>query len=236
MKILKFKGRDELIQVNPDDIVYFKADGNFTNMVLVSTEEKLLSMNLSALQSTLKEQLGIKAAIFERVGRKLVIRKSYLFSLHVVQKKITLIAPNGNKFTETESRDAIKSLKEIQEAETSKIITTAQLRDIATGNVYRLNMGMNRFGRKSNATLCEHPIDNGDSQISRNHFNIEIKYDEAGEIEYSMSDYQSANGTYLNDTLMDKEISLNLSFGTKIKAGKTEFVFEKADLEKTEIV
>jgi len=60
MDNLIFKWRDELIQVNPDDIVYFQADGNYSVMMLASRKEQLLSMNLSKVQLTLEEQLGGK--------------------------------------------------------------------------------------------------------------------------------------------------------------------------------
>ncbi len=236
MNTLKFKGRDELIRVNPNDVVCFRADGNYSTMVLCSRQEQLLSMNLSKLQSTLDEQLGYDSAVFERIGRDLILRKSYIFAIHILQQKITLIAPNGNKFVEEVSRDAIKKLKERQESDTSKVLTLAQLREIATGKIYRLNIGHNRFGRKANTNQCENSIDNGDSRISRNHFSIQVQFNEVGEMNYTLTDSNSANGTYINDTLIEKEKLVYLKFGCKVKAGNTEFIFEKTDMDKTEII
>ncbi len=236
MKTLKFKGRDELIQVNPDEVVCFRADGNYSTMVLCSRQEQLLSMNLSKLQSTLDEQLGFDSAVFERIGRDLILRKSYIFSLQVLQQKITLITPNGNKFIEEVSRDAIKKLKERQETDTTRVKQEVQLRDLLTGKIYLLKTGLNRFGRKSSSTKVEHPIENGDTKISRNHFCIEMHFNaEERRNEYHFSDSQSANGTFLDGKLIDKESSVLICLGTKIKVGNTEFIFEKIDTDKTEI-
>ena len=98
MNNLIFKSRDELIQVNPDDIVYFQADGNYSIMVLTSRKEQLLTMNLSKVQLMLDEQLGTQSALFERIGRDLIIRKAYLFSIQVLRKKLILAVPNSEKY------------------------------------------------------------------------------------------------------------------------------------------
>ena len=47
MQTLIFKGRDELIRLHAEDIVYILADGNYARAMLVSEKEQLLSMNLS---------------------------------------------------------------------------------------------------------------------------------------------------------------------------------------------
>lgn len=236
MTKLKFVGRDELIQVNPDDIVCFKAEGNYTRMVLVSGQVQLLTMNLSKVQLILVQQLAIDAALFDRVGRDLVLRRSYIFSLNVLQQKITLIAPNGKKFIEEVSKDAIKKLKLRQESHTSSTRAVAQLREVVSGKTYQLCIGLNRFGRKSSSTQCEHQIDNGDGKISREHFRIEVlQNSETDKMEYFISDCQSANGTYLKSLRIDTENPVVLSFGDIIKAGNTEFVFDRIDFEKTEI-
>jgi hypothetical protein len=238
MDTMIFKWRDELIQVNPDDIVYFQADGNYSVMILASLKEQLLSMNLSKVQLILDEQLGGLSSLFERVGRDLIIRKAYLFSIQTLRKKLILAVPNSDKFFELQvSKDSLKKLKENQEVKPTAISSQAQLRDLQTRKIYPLNRGQNRFGRKSNSTECEYPIDNGDNQISRLHFTVEVQWNNETNIqEYYLIDSQSANGTYLDDILLTKGISTFLNFGSKIKVGKTEFIFENTDIDRTEIV
>jgi len=238
MDNLIFKWRDELIQVNPDELVYFQADGNYTIMMLASRKEQLLTMNLSKVQLTLEEQLGSQSTLFERVGREFIIRKTFIFSIQTLRKKLILAVPNSEKFFELlVSKEALKRLKENQEIMQIVISTQVQLRDLQTRKVYPLQMGHNRFGRKSNTTDCEHSIDNGDSRISRLHFDIEVSLPvPGGKQEFYVKDLNSSNGTFLNEERIYSEIPKPMSIRAKIRAGKTEFVLEYADLDKTEIV
>lgn len=238
MNNLIFKWRDELIQVNPDDIVYFQADGNYSVMVLASRKEQLLTMNLSKVQLTLDEQLGSQSAIFERVGRDLIIRKALIYSIQTLRKKLILSVPNSDKFFELEvSKEALKKLKETQEEKPKKVICEVQLRDLQTRKIYPLQIGQNRFGRKSHSTECEQPIDNGDSQISRLHFNIEVIHETSeGKFNFRVHDLNSVNGTFFSEERISSENPKIINIGAKIKAGKTEFILEYADLDKTEIM
>jgi hypothetical protein len=237
MDILIFSRRDELIKVNPNEIVYFQADGNYSNMILVSGKEQLLTMNLSKVQLTLEEQLGKQSNLYERIGRDLIIRKSYLFSIQTLKKRLILAVPGSEKIFELHvSKDALMKLKEKQEVETHENNADAQLRDLLTRKIYPLKIGLNRFGRQSNTSESEFPIDNGDNQISRQHFIIEVSLEEkTSTYKYFLVDSESANGTFLNNERVVKDTSTLLHFGCKIKAGKTEFILEQTDLDRTEI-
>jgi hypothetical protein len=237
MDILIFKWRDELIQVNPDEIVYFQADGNYASMMLVSGKERLLSMNLAKVQLVLEEQLGHQSALFERVGRDLIIRNTYLFSIQTLRQKLILLIPKSEKIFELHvSKEALKKLKENQVLKPTGITNETQLRDLQTRKIYPIKIGLNRFGRKSKNSESEYPIDNGDSLISRNHFAIDVLFDmETRCYECYLIDSESANGTFLDNKQIPKDTPTLLHFGCKIKAGKTEFILEQTDTDRTEI-
>lgn len=237
MNNIIFKWRDELIQVNPDDIVYFQADGNYSNMLLTSKKVQLLTMNLSKVYLTLEEQLGSQSELFERVGRELIIRKTFIYSIQTLRKKLILSVPNSDKFFELEvSKEALKKLKERQEQKPIRTLNQVQLRDLQTRRIYPLHFGHNRFGRKTNSNECEHPIDNGDCKISRLHFDIEVYQQISKEkYEFKLNDLYSANGTFLSLERISPETPKPINIGAKIKAGNTEFLLEFADLDKTEI-
>ena len=238
MSNLIFNWRDELIQVNHEDIVYFKADGNYTIMTLTSRQEQLLTINLSKVQLVLGEQLGIKSTLFERISKDLIIRKAFVFSIQTLKKRLVLVVPNNEKVFELHvSKEALKTLKENHEPRIIPVLNGIQLRDLQTRKIYPFVMGQNRFGRKSNSSDCEHQIDNGDNKISRQHFTIEVQLnDDASTYGCYLIDTKSANGTYLNDERIDVESRLRLNFGSKIRAGKTEFVFEFTDIDCTELL
>lgn len=237
MDIIIFKWRDELIKVVLNDIVYFQADGNYSNMVLASQKKQLLTMNLSKIQLTLDDQLGKQSILFERVGRDLIIRKSYLFSIQTLKKRLTLAVPGSDKYFELHiSKEALKKLKENQGIKPEEISKEAQLRDVLTRKIYPLKIGLNRFGRKYDKTDSEYPIDNGDNQISRQHFSVEVVFDLATKrYRYFLTDSGSANGTFLDNERVQKDILTLLHFGSKIRAGKTEFLLEQIDADRTEI-
>ena len=237
MNKLIFKWRDELIQVNSDEIVYFQADGNYAIMMLTTGKEQLLSMNLAKVQLVLEEQLGHQSALFERVGRDLIIRNAYLYSIQTLRQKLILLIPKGEKLFELHvSKEALKKLKENQGLRPSDITSETQLRDLQTRKIYPLKIGLNRFGRKSKKTESEYPIDNGDNLISRHHFAIDVLFDtKTRSYECYLIDLESANGTFMENKQIPKNISILLHFGCKIKAGKTEFILEQTDTDRTEI-
>jgi len=195
-------------------------------------------MNLSRVQFVLEEQLGTQSKLFERIGRDLIIRKAIIFSIQILRQKLILAAPNSEKYFEVHvSKDALKKLKVSQETKAIIVTNTAQLRDLNTRKIYSLNIGINRFGRRSTIFEIEHYIDNGDHQISRQHFTVEVIFNnDKRSYEYYLKDYHSSNGTYLDNNRILKDISMLLQFGSKIRAGKTEFVLENNDFDKTQII
>ena len=237
MKTLIFNWRDELIRLKPEDIVYFQADGNYSNMMLISKKQRMLTMNLSKVMSKLEEHLGLQSNVFERVGRDLIIRKACLFSIQTLKKQLILKVPNSDVFFELQvSKDALKKLKDNQTIDYNIRFNNLQLRDLQTRNIYPLKIGNNRFGRKSVHSECEQAIDNGDIQISRLHFNIIVyQQNPSGKSDIYILDLQSANGTYANNLRVSVESPIRIDVSALIKAGKTTFVLENADSDCTEI-
>ena len=237
MDSLIFNSRDELIQVNPEDIVYFQADGNYAIMMLASRKKQLLTMNLSKVQLTLNEQLGIQSAIFERIGRDLIIQKAFVFSIQVLHKKLILAMPNSDKHFELSvSKEALKALKEKQQKPLVSAQAEIQLRDLQTRKIYTLTVGKNNFGRKSATSHCEQQIDNGDNQISRQHFCIQVLCKSPdGKNEYFIRDLGSSNGTFVNGDRISTEELQAFEIEAKIRVGKTDFLVELVDLDKTQM-
>lgn len=74
-------------------------------------------------------------------------------------------------------------------------------------------------------------IDNGDSQMSRLHFKIQIHLQNC---DCTIVDLGSANGTFLNGIRLSPNEPKPIEAGAIIKAGKTEFIIELVDSDKTE--
>lgn len=237
MNTIVFKWRDEFIRVNPMDIVYFRADGNYSTMTLASRKEQLLTMNLSKVMVTLETQLGIQSGLFERVGRDLIIRKACIFSIQTLKKQLVLTIPGSDTYFELQvSKEALRKLKKNQDKQYSNK-TKFQLRELQTRKNYPLMTGNNTFGRQSKISECVYQVDNGDNQMSRHHFNVSVCF-EADDDSYKLyiTDMNSSNGTFINNKQVTANQPQQLYLGDIIRAGKTEFVTEYLDIEKTEII
>lgn len=236
MSTIVFKWRDEYIRVNPEDIVYFRADGNYSIMTLTSRKERLLSMNLSGVFEILESQLGVHVDMFERVGRSLIIRKKCIFGIHVLKKQLILAVSGSNLYFELQvSKEALKKLKENQE-DRFKVDCNLQLRELQTRKSYPLFSGNNLFGRQSKQSNCKNQIDNGDNQISRSHFCIIVHFEtEIEDYSLSVMDLNSANGTFVNNQSISAKQPLQIHIGDIIRAGRTDFILGINDTDKTEI-
>lgn len=110
---LHLNNRDELLRVDISKIVYFEADGNYTNIILSNKLKGVVCMNLSKMQKLLNERLKEYAGIFARVGKKHIINHTYIYQINVVKQTLTL--SDGERFVYhlDISKDALKKLKDI---------------------------------------------------------------------------------------------------------------------------
>ena len=58
MAKLYFNTRDELNRIDVSKIVYFEADGNYTDIVMVNKLRAAICMNLGEMEKALAEQQG----------------------------------------------------------------------------------------------------------------------------------------------------------------------------------
>lgn len=110
---LHLNNRDEFLRVDISKIVYFEADGNYTNIILSNKLKGVVCMNLSHMQKLLNERLRESAGIFARVGKKHIINHTYVYQINVLKQTLTL--SDGERFVYhlDISKDALKKLKDI---------------------------------------------------------------------------------------------------------------------------
>lgn len=112
---LYLNSRDELLRIDVRKIVYFEADGNYTDVVLVNGLKGVVGMNLARMQEVLSERLRGRAAIFARVGKKYIINHTYVYQINVLRQKLVLSDGDHFIFTLDVSKEALKRLKELYE-------------------------------------------------------------------------------------------------------------------------
>ena len=84
---LYLNSRDELLRIDISKIVYFEADGNYTNIVLANQLRGVVCMNLARMQEMLSERLKEQASIFARVGKRHIINHTYVYQINVLRQK-----------------------------------------------------------------------------------------------------------------------------------------------------
>lgn len=112
-KYLYLNSRDELYRVEVKKIVYFEAEGNYTNFVLSNKLKGVVGMNLSGMQEILNSSLRERAAIFARVGKRFIINLNYVYHIETVKQRLTLSDGENFAFQLPVSKDALKKLKDI---------------------------------------------------------------------------------------------------------------------------
>ena len=108
-----FNSRDELQRIEVSKIVYFEADGNYTDIVMVNKLRASILMNLGEMEKALAAQLGAEAQMFMRIGKRFIINLHYVYSINVLKQQLILSDYDHFAFQITISKDALKKMKEL---------------------------------------------------------------------------------------------------------------------------
>lgn len=112
-KYLLLNSRDELFRMDVSKIVYFEAEGNYTNFVLSDKVKGAVCMNLSEMQKLLTENLRESASIFARVGKRHIVNLTYVYQISVLRQKLVLSDGEVFAYALNISKEALKTLKEM---------------------------------------------------------------------------------------------------------------------------
>lgn len=110
---LHLNSHDELLRINISNIIYFEADGNYTNIILANKLKGVVCMNLAHMQEILSERLKEQARIFARVGKKHIINHTYIYQINVLKQSLILSDGKNFAYQLNISKEALKKLKEL---------------------------------------------------------------------------------------------------------------------------
>lgn len=110
---LYLNSRDELLRLDISNIVYFEADGNYTNIVSVNKLKGVVCTNLSQMQKMLSERLKEDASIFARVGKKHIVNLRHIYSINTIRQQIILSDGATFAYQLNIGKDALKELKQL---------------------------------------------------------------------------------------------------------------------------
>ena len=87
---LKFNIRTGFLMIEPNEILYFMADGSYTDIVLYDEKKETISQSIGRLEETLPNQ-------FFRINRSVIINLSYLRKIDR-HKKECILTGNGKEY------------------------------------------------------------------------------------------------------------------------------------------
>lgn len=108
-----FNSRDKLIRLNILNVVFFEADGNYTNMVTTNKQKACLTMNLLQTEKALADQLGDTAHQFIRIGKRFVVNRNFIFQIDILKQELMLSDMQSFVFRLPVAKEALKSLKSL---------------------------------------------------------------------------------------------------------------------------
>ena len=106
----------ELVRLYADDIVYIKADRNYSIFYLVGGEERNVLIQLGETEAMMNTQVG--GGIFIRIGRSLIINRNYILFICPKLQTLLLRDPYNHKHMKLKASDeSLRKLKELIESE-----------------------------------------------------------------------------------------------------------------------
>lgn len=113
MTKLYFNTRDELNRIDVSKIVYFEADGNYTDIVMVNKLRAAICMNLGEMENAIAQQLAPEDNTFMRIGKRFIINMRYIYQINVLKQQLILSDYDHFAFQVTISKDALRKVKDL---------------------------------------------------------------------------------------------------------------------------
>ena len=105
----------DLMRAASEDIVFISSDGNYSSFVFTYGESRVVTMQLGQVERLLAEQLTQSGANFIRIGKSLIINRTFISYINLTKQQLVLSDGHSTSHSLTASRDALKQLKELME-------------------------------------------------------------------------------------------------------------------------
>ena len=112
-QLVFFNSRDELLRIDTSKIVYFEADGNYTDIIMVNKLRGTVCMNLGEMERALAAQIGDEAKCFMRIGKRFIINMRYVYQINVLKQQLILSDYDHFAFQVNISKDALRKMKDL---------------------------------------------------------------------------------------------------------------------------
>ena len=127
MEWLRISTSTELVRVATDEIVYVRADGNYSDLVLTNGQRRKMTFQLHFFDEVFQQ---LQNNMFVRVGRSLIVNKRYIYVINLTEQQLILsggdlkepIVFDGQSKADSPqnislAREGLRQLKELLENE-----------------------------------------------------------------------------------------------------------------------
>ena len=116
MEWLRISTSTELVRVATDEIVFVRADGNYSDLVLTNGKSRKMTFQLHFFDEVFQQ---LQNNMFVRVGRSLIINKRYIHVINLTEQMLIFSGQQikGDIKPVNVSREALRQLKELLENE-----------------------------------------------------------------------------------------------------------------------
>ena len=111
--VILFNSREELLRMEVEKIVYFEANGNYTNVVAMNKLKATLGANLSQTEQILTQQMGEDAKMFMRVGKRFIVNLDYIYSVNMAKQCLIMSDMKHFAYQLPISKEALRQMKEL---------------------------------------------------------------------------------------------------------------------------
>jgi len=96
-----------------EKIVYFEANGNYTNVVAMNKLKATLGASLAKTEQILTLQMGEEAKMFMRVGKRFIVNLDYIYSVNMAKQCLILSDMEHFAYQLPISKEALRQMKEL---------------------------------------------------------------------------------------------------------------------------
>ena len=108
----------DLVRAASDDVLFVAADGNYSSLVFTGGEVRMVTLQLGQVERLLGEQLVQTRGNFVRIGKSLIVNRTYICYINLTKQQLVLSAGGTSaSHTLSASREALKQLKLLIEGE-----------------------------------------------------------------------------------------------------------------------
>lgn len=109
----------ELVRIATERIVCISSDGNYSTLLQTDGMSRTLTYQLGQLEDMIGDQLGKRDNTFIRVGKSVIINRSYIHYINIPKQRLVLSDLANFNHTVSASKEALKNLKDYIEKESN---------------------------------------------------------------------------------------------------------------------